>query len=59
MELMNRRLELLTLACGRALCVGHRNLVTAWSRAMELSELVRRHPRRGEVVTASRDITGQ
>jgi len=59
MELMNRRLELLTLACGCALCVAHRNLVTAWSCAMELSELVRRHPCRGEVVTASRDITGQ
>jgi len=59
MELMDRRPELLTLACGCALCVAHRNLVTAWSRAMELSELVRHHPRRGEVVTASRDITGQ
>ena len=28
-------------------------------RLVELTELARRHPRRGEVVTASRDITGQ
>ena len=49
-ELTDRRPELLTLACGCTLCVAHRNLVTVWSRAMELTELVRRHPRRGEVV---------